>query len=314
MKKLLLPAILLLLILCGAAAALADDHVCSGGKATCDSLAVCSECGQSYGHLADHSWGAWLADDDATHTRACQTNASHTETRYHMGGASSCTEGAKCVMCGATHDDPLGHVPVARPGKAPSCIGTGLTDGEDCSRCGAALIRQQVIPANGHSYNTWEPVEDGMHQAVCTVAGCGAVGTAACQPFEAMLEDAAHAVCPICGRFGETPFGVLFSRMDDSLPMGQLLVRGLAAPFPGALCAFTVTGSYAGKVIELDGQAVITLPEDLSALPAFTLLRVTTPEEDGSEPILEEIPFRMENGLLTFTAEKTGLYLIIAAE
>lgn len=313
MKKLLIVFFSAVLTLCLASAA-AESHTHTGGKATCDSLAVCSECGQSYGHLADHNWGAWLSDDDSTHTRTCQTNAAHTETRYHMGGASSCTEGAKCVMCGATHDDPLGHVPVARPGKAPSCIGTGLTEGEDCSRCGAALIRQQIIPANGHSYNTWEPVEDGMHQAVCTVAGCGAVGTAACQPFEVALEDAAHAVCPICGRFGETPLGVLLSRMDDSLPMGQLLVRGLAEPFPGALCAFTVTGSYAGKVIELDGQTVITLPEDLSALPAFMLLRVTTPEEDGCEPILEEIPFRMENGLLTFTAEKAGLYLIVAAE
>lgn len=302
------------LLMLGLASAAAESHTHTGGAATCDTLAVCSECGQSYGHLADHSWGAWIADDDATHTRTCQTNAAHTETRYHMGGASSCTEGAKCVMCGATHDAPLGHIPVANPGKAPACTSTGLSDGEDCSRCGETLIRQQVIPANGHSYNTWEPVEGGLHQAVCTVSGCGAVGTAECQPFEYLVDAEPFSVCPICGRCGETPFELLLSRMDDSLPMGQLLVRGMAEPFPGSLYAFTVTGSYAGKVIELDNQTVITLPLDLSALPAFTLLRVTESAEADGTLVIDEIPFRMDNGQLTFTAEKCGLYLLMPVE
>lgn len=313
MKKLLFTVLLLALTLCSAWV-LAEDHTHAGGTATCDSLAVCAECGQTYGRLAEHNWGAWIADDDATHTRTCQTNAAHQETRYHMGGASTCTEGAKCVMCGTTHDAPLGHTPIARPGTAPTCISTGLTDGEDCSRCGTALIRQQVIPAKGHSYNTWSPIEGGTHQSVCTVAGCGAEGTAECQLFEHMLEEEQFTVCPICGRCGETPFEVLLSRMDDALPMGQLLVRGMAEPFPGALYAFTVAGSYAGRVIELDGTTDVVLPVDFSAAPAFTLLRVTESIEADGTLVIEEILYRMDNGQLTFTAEKCGLYLLMPSE
>lgn len=334
MKKLIPAALLLLLLLCCASVCLADDHVCSGGTATCDKLAVCTTCGKTYGHLADHSWGAWVSDGDATHTRTCQTNSGHKETRYHMGGASTCTEGAKCAYCGATHDAPLGHVPTVYAGYPATCISSGATDGEKCSRCNTVLTARRVIPAKGHSYNTWEPAESGMHQAVCSVSGCGAAGEVACTPFESSIGGMQAAVCPICGASGsfqlfsqdtgnapatplvsgEVVFPTLLSRMDDALPMGQLLVRGMAEPFPGALYAFTVAGSYAGKVVELEGKTTITLPEDLSALPAFTLLRVTAPEEFGGVLVVDKIPCRMENGQLSFTAEMAGLYLLVAAE
>lgn len=334
MKRFLLTAILLILALSCAAVAFADDHVCSGGTATCDKLAVCATCGKPYGHLADHRWGAWVSDGSSTHTRTCQHNAGHKETRYHMGGASTCTEGAKCAYCGATHDEPLGHVPAVYAGYPATCITAGTTDGEKCTRCSVILTARRVIPAKGHSYNTWEPIGNGMHKAVCSVAGCGAVGEISCTPFEGHLGDTAAAVCPICGASGacqlfshdtgevpadplvsgEIVFPTLISRMDDALPMGQLLVRGMAEPFPGALYAFTVTGSYAGKVIGLEGKTVITLPEDLSQLPAFTLLRVTAPEEFHGVLVVDEIPYRMENGQLSFTAEMAGLYLLAAAE
>ena len=67
----------------------------------------------------------------------------------------------------------------------------------------------------------------------------------------------------------------------------------------------------------LDGKTVVTLPEDLSALPACKLVRVdVTPAtaDAARTEALVDVPFRMSNGQLTFTAEVGGLYLLISAE
>ncbi len=312
MKKLLLTAFLLMLALCCAAIACAESHTCAGGTATCDNLAVCATCGKTYGHLADHNWGSWVSDNDSTHTRTCQTNSAHKETRYHSGGASTCTQGARCVYCNAVHDAPLGHVDTVYPGYAATCLSAGTTDGVQCSRCGTITTPRRVISARGHSYNAWEPLTAGLHTALCTASGCGMSGTAACTAFTADLDGAAASVCPICGACGQQVFPTLLSRMDEAVPMGQLLVRGMAEPFPGALYAFTVTGSYAGSIVELDGRTSITLPEDLSQLPTFNLVRIDH-AEDGTQA-LAEIPFHMNGGRLTFTADKAALYLLIPTE
>ena len=312
MKKFLLTALLAVLAL-GCIHALAESgHTCSGGTATCDARAVCITCGKAYGHLADHNWGPWVSDNATTHTRTCRTNAGHTETRYHSGGRSTCTQGASCVYCGAVHDEPLGHIDTDYPGYPATCISDGATDGVVCSRCGDTLTPRRVIPAKGHAYSTWLPQAGGTHTATCTTPGCGATGETACTFLSVRLAETDHAVCPICGALGETVLPVLISRAEAALPMGQLLVRGAAEAIPGTLYAFTVTGSYAGNTIELDGKAAITLPEDLSALPAFTLVRVAlTP---AGEQHLEDIPFRMAEGRITFTADKGGLYLLVPAE
>ena len=312
MKKLLLAVLLLMLALSCAAVCLADSHICSGGTATCDNLAVCATCGKTYGHLADHNWGSWVSDGDATHTRTCQTNSAHKETRYHSGGASTCTQGAKCVYCGAVHDAPLGHIDTVYAGYPATCISAGATDGVQCSRCGEVTTPRRVINPRGHSYSAWEPLPGGLHTALCSTAGCNTSGVVACTPVTVTLDDVAVTVCPICGVSGEAVLPVLISRADEAVPMGQLLVRGMAEPFPGALYAFTVAGSYAGNVIDLEGKAVVTLPEDFSALPAFTLVRVDM-AEDGTQT-LTEIAFRMAGSQLTFTADACGLYLLVSAE
>lgn len=311
MKKLLLTAFLLLLALSCAAVCCAESHTCSGGTATCENLAVCSTCGKTYGRLADHAWGNWVSDNDVTHTRTCQTNSAHKETRYHSGGASSCTQGAKCVYCGAVHEDPLGHVPTGYPGYDATCTSAGATDGEVCSRCGETLTARRTISARGHSYNAWEPLPGGLHTAVCTVSSCGAAGVMPCTAFTVTMGDATYTVCPICGVNGEFVFPTLIARMDDAVPMGQLLVRGLDESC-GALYALTVTGSYAGNVVELDAPASVILMNDLSYLPAWVLMRVDI-AEDGTQT-LTEIPCRMVDGHLNFHAEKAGLYLLVAAE
>ena len=74
------------------------------------------------------------------------------------------------------------------------------------------------------------------------------------------------------------------------------------------------SGEMTGRVIELDGTTDITLPVDYSSAPAFTLLRVTESTEAEGTLVIDEIPFRMDNGQLTFTAERCGLYLIMPSE
>ena len=62
----------------------------------------------------------------------------------------------------------LGHVctPMTVAGKAPTCVSTGLTDGQRCSVCGKTLVAQQTIPATGvHTYIT-----SGNYQ-ICSVCG-----------------------------------------------------------------------------------------------------------------------------------------------
>lgn len=317
MKKLFVPVFLMILALFCASLCLAEEHTCSGGSATCEHLAVCSTCGKTYGHLADHKWGSWVSDNDATHTRTCQYNAAHKETRYHMGGSSTCTAGAKCALCGATHEEPLGHVPTVYAGYPATCISSGATDGESCSRCGETLTARRTIPAKGHSYNEWTPVGDGTHTAVCTTAGCGSATVVLCAPWEVTAADALHAVCPICGGVDELILPALISKPSDALPMGQLLVRGLAAPFDGVLYAFTVSGSYAGEVIELTGKVTITLPEDFSTLPAFRLVRVDVTPAAGETPRAEtwtDVDFRMDGTALTMSTDVNGLFLLVPAE
>lgn len=65
----------------------ADKAAHHGGTATCDAKAVCEDCGQPYGQLADHDWGEWTqtkaptCTEVGTETRTCKTNPQHTETR-----------------------------------------------------------------------------------------------------------------------------------------------------------------------------------------------------------------------------------------
>ena len=316
MKKRLM-MVCLLLALCVAAVCHAETHVHSGGTATCEALAVCDICHKPYGHLADHDWGAWVADDNKTHTRTCRTNSEHTQTRFHTGGAATCTESAKCALCGAVHDDPLGHAPEFYAGYPATCISEGRTDGKICGRCGTEVTPRSVIPAKGHSYNTWTPTGDGTHNAVCTAPGCESADAVLCTLWEVTAADAVQSLCPVCGSFGDQTIPVLLAQPSTALPYGQLLVRGMAQPFPGVLYAFTVTGSYAGEVLALSGTADMTLQDDFGALPPFRLVRVdVTPatEATARAEVWTEVEYRLVSGNLLLSTDVCGLFLLLPVE
>ena len=54
-----------------------------------------------------HDWSAWAPNDDGTHSRRCACNAA--ETVNCSGGTATCTQRAKCTVCGAEYGNALGH-------------------------------------------------------------------------------------------------------------------------------------------------------------------------------------------------------------
>ncbi len=76
--------------------------------------------------------------------------------------APTCTEKGYtkhvCSVCGYENIDSfvaaLGHDVVVDEAKEPTCTETGLKEGSHCSRCDGATVKQEVIPATGHNYET----------------------------------------------------------------------------------------------------------------------------------------------------------------
>ena len=99
-----------------------EEAVHSGGEATCKAAAVCTVCGQPYGEKdPDHHTGteAWLTTA-TTHTKVyncCQAvievetnhtweNGTCTVCQYgcqHKGGTATCSQLAKCEICGSLY-------------------------------------------------------------------------------------------------------------------------------------------------------------------------------------------------------------------
>ena len=50
-----------------------------------------------------HDWSGWTSNDDGTHSRRCACNAA--ETANCSGGTATCTQKAKCTVCGAEYGD-----------------------------------------------------------------------------------------------------------------------------------------------------------------------------------------------------------------
>ena len=89
------------------------EHSSTGENvATCQNAAVCDVCGVSYGTVADHDWNTsdWEKDEYG-HWHKCNTAGCTEKDSYerHVGGTATCTEQAKCSVCGEPYGDLANH-------------------------------------------------------------------------------------------------------------------------------------------------------------------------------------------------------------
>lgn len=307
-----------------------EDHY--GGTATCSTQALCADCESYYGDIDPdaHEWGDWFPDETGTHFRTCGLNGEHIEfgsctgdswvwlnDEYHVtecadcggrqlaehtGGTATCTTPRICEVCNEPYGKPdnsglTGHPNPVIEEKPGTCYDEGYYR-ITCDEPGCAMPFFEITtPANGqHIYNDWQPVGDGSHIAACHY--CGEELTVPCTVFTAEL----FAACPICGEYEGGVLAVVYAHDDDeSLPYGTLVIRGGEIPVDGALCAITVAGSYGGQVVELTAPVTVSLPMELTGFRIIDM--------NG-----EEIPFTLENGVLTFETAKAGLFLLVPAE
>ncbi len=82
------------------------EHIHAGGTATCETPAICADCGRPYGNPLGHSYGepAWTWNEDgksATATFTCENDATHKETP-EVKVTSAVKISATCTKAGVT--------------------------------------------------------------------------------------------------------------------------------------------------------------------------------------------------------------------
>ena len=87
-----------------------------------------------------HTYGEWTSNGDGTHTRRCTVDGcTGSETKDCSGGTATCTEKAKCSVCGAEYGDlnPAHHANLVNvPAKAATTSAAGNIEYWHCGGCG----------------------------------------------------------------------------------------------------------------------------------------------------------------------------------
>ena len=144
-----------------------EDDVLSphtGGKATCQSKAICEVCGHEYGDFGSHSGGTATCTEKAICEVCGQEYGSALGHDYidHPAQAPTCTAIGwdayqTCSRCDYTtyvEKPALGHTEVVDSAVEPTCTEPGKTEGKHCSVCGEVLVAQKDVPAKGHVEGT----------------------------------------------------------------------------------------------------------------------------------------------------------------
>lgn len=171
--------------------------------------------------------GNWTSNDNGTHSRRCTCNV--VETQNCSGGTATCTEKAKCAVCGAEYGDALGHdfttswthddnehwKQCSRCDEkddvsphtwdngtittAPTCTKAGERT-YTCTECGAT--KTEPIDATGHSWKSDWTSDATHHWHECANESCDVTDNAGKNGYAEHSGGKAtctqNAVCEIC--------------------------------------------------------------------------------------------------------------------
>lgn len=181
---------------------------CVGGKATCNSPAICSICGKPYGDVDTtingheyepvYNWrenGKSCTIDLVCKREGCSESVQNHKLAYTCAVTSKVIKTATCTQEEITTrtatyifnnieyttskdfvtKSALGHQEVEDPAVEATCVKEGKTAGKHCSVCKTVTLEQKVVPATGqHSWDggtiTKEPTktEEGIKTYTCT--------------------------------------------------------------------------------------------------------------------------------------------------
>ena len=183
------------------------------------------------------------------------------------------------------------HTEVVDKAVEPTCTETGLTEGKHCSVCSAVLVKQTIVPAKGHSWDsgkiTVAPTCTGTGVKTYTCTACAATRTetasatghtvvtvAKVEPTCTQPGRAAGTKCSVCGEVlsGLTEIKATgHTEVIDAAVEPTCTKTGLTEGKHGSVCGevlveqevvkalgFTVSGSVAG----VTDNAMVTLLKD----------------------------------------------------
>ena len=168
----------------------------TGTQPTCTTGATCTVCGGTIAAL-EHAWGAWVSNNDNTHTRTCTRDNTHTETNncadtnkdhlcdtcgatltQHSGGTASCTAKAVCEVCKAEYGEKLPHdftaetVDAKYLKSAATCTAKAVYY-KSCTVCGLSskgtADEATFFSGNAldHDWGDWTPSSNKTHTRTC---------------------------------------------------------------------------------------------------------------------------------------------------
>ncbi len=278
-----------------------EEH--TGGTVNCVSFAICDVCYCEYGEIDPdaHNLKSMRVDDTETHITVCLNNCEYFRTENCSGGKATCVAPANCAGCGEAYGEIAGEN--GHDYKKKTVEGSCTTGGYikyTCKHCGDSYTEK--AKASGlHWFDLWTSNGDGTHSAPCKREGCEYTGKTECASCEVTIGENTFSVCPVCG-------GANFAAIEgaeitgENLPIGEAIVYGAEKPFEGVLYAFTAAYEYSGKVEEFNSAVSVSLPVAVEG--EFRLVRV----EEGMQV---EIPYTLEEGMLTFETESAGLFMIV---
>ncbi len=177
------------------------------------------------------------------------------------------------------------HLPVTDPAIPGSCTGTGRTEGQHCSGCGAILVPQMEISALGHTYGTasytWSDDLKCTASMKCTRDGCSNTVEETVSSVKAVI------TTPTCDNKGSDRYTATFKNSAFKTQTKDVDTNALGHTY---------------------GTASYTWSDDLSACVATRICAVcnhAVTEEVAVTPVVSIEPSCTADGLKTYSAAFT---------